>query len=309
MAFITVGQENSTDIELYYEDHGTGQPVVLIHGYPLDGHSWERADRRAPRRRLPGHHLRPPRLRRVQPRPPTGTTTTPSPPTSTPSRPRSTCSDVVLVGFSMGTGEVARYLGPTARPASPRPRSSPRSSRTCSRPTTTRTGRAARRASTASRTPSDADRYACFTRLLQGLLQHRRQPRHPHQRRGTAQQLERRQPGRRGIASPRRRSTWLTDFRADIPKIDVPDADRARHGGQHPADRLDRPAVPQAAARRGVRRDRRRPARHAAGPTPPRSTRHCWRSCAPDPDTPRALTRCPEPTPDVRGSDVGWERE
>ncbi|MFF5338033.1 alpha/beta fold hydrolase, partial [Streptomyces sp. NPDC013181] len=42
MAFITVGQENSTDIELYYEDHGTGRPVVLIHGYPLDGHSWEK---------------------------------------------------------------------------------------------------------------------------------------------------------------------------------------------------------------------------------------------------------------------------
>lgn len=42
MAFITVGTENSTDIELYYEDHGAGQPVVLIHGYPLDGHSWEK---------------------------------------------------------------------------------------------------------------------------------------------------------------------------------------------------------------------------------------------------------------------------
>ena len=42
MGTITVGQENSTPIELYYEDHGSGQPVVLIHGYPLNGHSWER---------------------------------------------------------------------------------------------------------------------------------------------------------------------------------------------------------------------------------------------------------------------------
>jgi non-heme chloroperoxidase len=42
MAFITVGRENSTDIELYYEDQGSGQPVVLIHGYPMDAHSWER---------------------------------------------------------------------------------------------------------------------------------------------------------------------------------------------------------------------------------------------------------------------------
>ncbi|MFE9421469.1 alpha/beta fold hydrolase [Kitasatospora sp. NPDC006697] len=41
MPFITVGQENSTSIDLYYEDHGSGQPVVLIHGFPLDGHSWE----------------------------------------------------------------------------------------------------------------------------------------------------------------------------------------------------------------------------------------------------------------------------
>ena len=35
MATVAVGQENDTDIEIYYEDHGTGQPVVLIHGYPL----------------------------------------------------------------------------------------------------------------------------------------------------------------------------------------------------------------------------------------------------------------------------------
>ena len=42
MAFINVGTENSTPIDVYYEDHGTGQPVVLIHGYPLDGNSWER---------------------------------------------------------------------------------------------------------------------------------------------------------------------------------------------------------------------------------------------------------------------------
>ena len=40
MGRITVGQENTTDVELYYEDQGSGQPVVLIHGYPLDGHSW-----------------------------------------------------------------------------------------------------------------------------------------------------------------------------------------------------------------------------------------------------------------------------
>ena len=42
MSRITVGKENSTPIELYYEDHGSGSPVVLIHGWPLSGASWEK---------------------------------------------------------------------------------------------------------------------------------------------------------------------------------------------------------------------------------------------------------------------------
>jgi len=42
MPYINVGQENSGNIDLYYEDHGTGKPVVLIHGYPLSGSSWEK---------------------------------------------------------------------------------------------------------------------------------------------------------------------------------------------------------------------------------------------------------------------------
>ena len=45
MPYVTVGTENGADIAIYYEDHGSGQPVVLIHGYPLDGHSWERQSR------------------------------------------------------------------------------------------------------------------------------------------------------------------------------------------------------------------------------------------------------------------------
>jgi non-heme chloroperoxidase len=42
---ITVGQQDSEAIEIYYEDHGTGQPVMLVHGYPLNGHSWEKQGR------------------------------------------------------------------------------------------------------------------------------------------------------------------------------------------------------------------------------------------------------------------------
>jgi non-heme chloroperoxidase len=41
-SYIKVGQENSTPVELYYEDHGSGSPVVLIHGWPLNGASWEK---------------------------------------------------------------------------------------------------------------------------------------------------------------------------------------------------------------------------------------------------------------------------
>ena len=39
MAFVQVGNENSAPVELYYEDHGSGSPVVLIHGWPLSGRS------------------------------------------------------------------------------------------------------------------------------------------------------------------------------------------------------------------------------------------------------------------------------
>ena len=42
MPTVTVGTENSSEIEIYYEDHGAGQPVVLIHGYPLSGRAWDK---------------------------------------------------------------------------------------------------------------------------------------------------------------------------------------------------------------------------------------------------------------------------
>jgi pimeloyl-ACP methyl ester carboxylesterase len=42
MPYLNLGKENSTEIDLYYEDHGSGDPVVLIHGYPLSGASWEK---------------------------------------------------------------------------------------------------------------------------------------------------------------------------------------------------------------------------------------------------------------------------
>jgi len=44
MPYVTVGQENSAAIRIYYEDHGSGPPVVLVHGYALSGHSWEKQE-------------------------------------------------------------------------------------------------------------------------------------------------------------------------------------------------------------------------------------------------------------------------
>jgi non-heme chloroperoxidase len=63
MPTITAGQENNANIEIYYEDHGVGQPMVLIYGYPLRSRAWDQqvpALLEAARR---GDHLRPPRVR------------------------------------------------------------------------------------------------------------------------------------------------------------------------------------------------------------------------------------------------------
>ena len=44
MPYVTVGRENTGDIQVYYEDHGAGRPIVLVHGYLADGHSWEKQE-------------------------------------------------------------------------------------------------------------------------------------------------------------------------------------------------------------------------------------------------------------------------
>lgn len=108
MGYITVGQENSTPIELYYEDHGTGQPVVLIHGYPLDGNSWERQMREliAQGYRVITYDRRGfGRSSKVR----VGYDyDTFAGDLDTVLRTLD-LTDVILVGFSMGTGELARY--------------------------------------------------------------------------------------------------------------------------------------------------------------------------------------------------------
>ncbi|WP_424463936.1 alpha/beta fold hydrolase [Pseudoclavibacter helvolus] len=108
MAFITVGSENSTPIELYYEDHGTGQAVVLIHGYPLDGSSWERQAReiRAAGYRVITYDRRGfGRSSKVE----TGYDYDTFASDLNEVLTALDLTDVILVGFSMGTGELARY--------------------------------------------------------------------------------------------------------------------------------------------------------------------------------------------------------
>ncbi|MEU6525375.1 alpha/beta hydrolase [Streptomyces sp. NPDC046924] len=109
MPYITVGRENSTDIELYYEDHGTGQAVVLIHGYPLDGHSWEKQSAAL----LDAGYRVITYDRRgfgQSGQPTTGYDYDTFASDLNSVLETLDVSDTVLVGFSMGTGEVARCV-------------------------------------------------------------------------------------------------------------------------------------------------------------------------------------------------------
>jgi non-heme chloroperoxidase len=109
MPFVTVGRENSAAIRIYYEDHGSGSPVVLVHGYAQDGHSWEKQEGAL---LAAGHRVITYDRRGfgASSRPSTGYDFD------------TLAGDlhillsslglrgVVLAGFAMGTGEVARYL-------------------------------------------------------------------------------------------------------------------------------------------------------------------------------------------------------
>jgi non-heme chloroperoxidase len=110
MSKVVVGQENNADIEIYYEDHGTGQPVVLIHGYPLNGHSWEKQERVLLQA---GHRVITYDRRGFgeSSQPTVGYDYDTFAADLNTLLERLDLNDIVLVGFSMGTGEVTRYLG------------------------------------------------------------------------------------------------------------------------------------------------------------------------------------------------------
>jgi non-heme chloroperoxidase len=220
MAYVTVGTENSTEIELYYEDHGSGRPVVLIHGYPLDGSSWEKQttalldagyrvityDRRGfgkSSKATTGYDY------------------------DTFAADLKTLldtldlNDVALVGFSMGTGEIARYLSTYG---------------------SSRVARAVflgslepfllKTEDNPDGVPQDvfdgltaavtADRYAFFTEFFKNFYNTDTflgTPRLSQEALNASWNLA---AAAGATASVAAQPTWLTDFRADIPKIDVP---------------------------------------------------------------------------------------
>ena len=219
MPFITVGAENSADIELHYEDHGAGQPVVLIHGYPLDGDSWEKQSRvilEAGYRVITYDR----RGFGRSSRPTTGYDYDTFAADLNTVLETLELSEVVLVGFSMGTGELGRYLG------------------------TYGSGRIAKAAFLASLEPfllqtddnptgvprevfdgieqaAIGDRYQWFDDFFQNFynLDETLGSRISEAALRASWNVA---AGSSWFASSAVVETWLTDFRADIEKIDVP---------------------------------------------------------------------------------------
>jgi non-heme chloroperoxidase len=220
LTFITVGTENSTDIELYYEDHGSGQPVVLIHGYPLDGSSWEK---QATALLDAGYRVI------TYDRRGFGKSSKPTEgyDYDTFAADLNTLlttldlDNVVLVGFSMGTGEVGRYLG------------------------TYGSARVARAAFLGSLEPFllktddnpdgvpqdvfdglmaavTADRYAFFAEFFKNFYNSDTFLGTPRLSQEAINASWNVAASAGATASVAAQPTWLTDFRQDISKIDVP---------------------------------------------------------------------------------------
>ena len=219
MPYVTVGKENSGSTEIYYEDHGSGQPVVLIHGYPLDGHSWEKqlpvlleAGKRVITydRRGYGHSSQPT----------TGYDYDTFPADLKALIDKLDLRDMVLVGFSMGTGEVTRYLGtygservakaalfgpipPFLLQTADNPKGVPQSVFDGFKDTITK------------------DRYAWFKFFFDNFynVDKFHGTRISDQAWDASFQVA---AGSSAYATLACVDTWLTDFRADLPKIDVP---------------------------------------------------------------------------------------
>jgi non-heme chloroperoxidase len=220
MPLITVGSENTASIDVYYEDHGGGQPVVLIHGFPLDGRSWEKQSAALLKagyrvitydRRGFGQSSQPT----------TGYDYDTFAADLKVVLDTLDLTGVVLVGFSMGTGEVARYLSTygsrriakAAFLASLEPFLLKTDDNPTGVPQEVRDGIVA---------AVTADRYAYFTDFYKAFY-------NTDDNLGTDRLSEEALrnswnvgSGASWFASSAVVPTWFTDFRGDIPKVDVP---------------------------------------------------------------------------------------
>ncbi|OLB79170.1 MAG: alpha/beta hydrolase [Actinobacteria bacterium 13_2_20CM_2_71_6] len=219
MSRITVGTENNADIELYYEDHGTGRPVVLIHGYPLNGHSWERQERvlLAAGYRVITYDRR---GFGQSSQPTIGYDYDTFAADLKVLFEHLDLNDVVLVGFSMGSGEVTRYLGTygsaRVRKAALLGAIPPFLLKTIDNPEGVDGA-----VFEGLKAAIVADRYAYFTDFFNNFY-------NVDELGGTRISDEAYQAsftvaiGASPYATYACVDTWLTDFRADLPKIDVP---------------------------------------------------------------------------------------
>jgi non-heme chloroperoxidase len=228
-SFVTVGQENSAPIDLYYEDHGVGAPVVLIHGYPLSGASWEK---QVPVLLAAGHRVI------TYDRRGFGKSSQP-----TTGYDYDTFADdlhqlvialelrdVALVGFSMGGGEVARYLGKYGsegvRKVAILGGVPPFLLKTPDNPDGVEQS-----VFTGIETAIDQDRYAFFTGFFQNFFN----TDELLGKRVSEQAVQACWQIAAGCSATATRAcvrTWYTDFRKDVERIDIPtlvmhgDADR-----------------------------------------------------------------------------------
>src|ERR1700720_2008839 len=229
MPYVSVGKENSAKIELYYEDHGSGQPVVLIHGYPLSGGSWEK---QVPVLLTAGHRVITYDRRGFgkSSQPTTGYNYDTFAEDLHKLITHLELREFALVGFSMGGGEVARYFGKYGSKGVSKAviisGVPPFLLKTPENPEGVDASvfEGIQKAVT-------ADRYAFFTEFMKNFYNNDVLPGE-----GVSEQAVQASwnvaAGASATASLACVSTWYTDFRKDLPRIDVPtlvihgDADR-----------------------------------------------------------------------------------
>ena len=266
MPTVTVGQENSSDIEIHYEDHGAGQPVVLIHGYPLSGRAW---DKQVPALLEAGYRVITYDRRGFgqSSQPVTGYDYNTFAADLSMLMDHLDLHDAVLVGHSMGTGEVTRYLSRygSARVAkgvlvSPIP---PYLLQAGDNPDGVPQAlfdgfAAAAQADTPAWMKGFLDNFYNFDTLRGTLVS--------DQAWQASWNLAVTASATAAVACI---GTWTTDFRDDLPEIDVPVL--VIHGDADQVLPLDKTGQPPARPDQGRAADRRRrrPARHPLDPRRP----------------------------------------